>query len=104
MHKKCGSCVIIYMKPKSLRPESVPEEKKTEERKEKKEFALKIGKHLRKIRESKDISQEQLSLKTGYYHTYVNKIESGKYSPSLHTIWRLAHTLDMTLEQFFKGF
>lgn len=73
-------------------------------RKEKKEFASKIGDHLRKIRKSKSISQENLSLKAGYYRTYVGKIEQGKYSPSLHIIWRLSHALGMTLERFFKDF
>lgn len=88
------------MEPKTLTYESTPDHR----RKEKKEFALAIGKHLRKLREAKDISQEQLSVKAGYYHTYVNKIEQGKYSPSLHTIWRLSHTLGLSLEDFFKGF
>ncbi len=81
------------MRPKVLTYESTPEER----RKEKQEFAKAIGKHLRKIREGKEISQEQLSVKAGYYHTYVNKIEQGKYSPSLHTIWRLTHTLGISL-------
>lgn len=88
------------MRPKVLTYESTP----TGRREEKKQFALAIGKHLRKIRESKNISQEQLSVKAGYYHTYVNKIEQGKYSPSLHTIWRLSHSLGMSLEEFLKGF
>ena len=88
------------MKPKNLSNESDSKERL----KEKKEFAVIIGKHLRKVRESKGISQEQLSVRSGYYHTYVNKIEQGKYSPSQHTIWRLAHSLGMSLEQFFKGF
>ena len=88
------------MKPKFLTYESTPAGR----RKEKKEFAALIGKHLRKIRGTKNISQEQLSIKAGYYHTYVNKIEQGNYSPSLHTIWRLSHALGMTLTDFFKGF
>lgn len=67
-------------------------------------FAKRFGEYLRKVRESKNISQEKLSLKAGYYHTYVNKIEQGKYSPSLHTIWRLSHALGMPLTDFFKGF
>ena len=95
-----GSCVIIDMKPQFLTNEATPEKRKEEKQK----FATEIGKHLRKIREEKNISQEQLSIKAGYYHTYVNKIEMGKYSPSLHTIWRLAHTLGLSLEEFFKGF
>jgi len=73
-------------------------------REEKKQFAKKIGKHLREIRKSKNISQENLSLKAGYYRTYVGKIEQGNYSPSLHTIWRLSHSLRMLLTDFFKNF
>ena len=88
------------MKPKTLTYESTPDQR----RKEKREFAVAIGKHLRKLREANGISQEQLSVKAGYYHTYVNKIEQGKYSPSLHTIWRLSYTLGVSLEDFFKGF
>lgn len=70
------------MRPKFLANQDTPKER----REEKKEFAIEIGKHLRKLRENKGISQEQLSNKAGYYHTYVNKIEQGKYSPSTHTI------------------
>lgn len=73
-------------------------------RKEKKEFAKHFGPYLRKIRESKNISQENLSMNAGYYRTYVNKIETGGYSPSLHTVWRLANELGMTLKDFFKDF
>lgn len=99
MHEICGWCVIKLMQPKDLRNQDTP----IQRREEKKDFAIEIGKHLRKVRESKNISQERLSINAGYYHTYVNKIEQGKYSPSLHTIWRLAHALGMNLEQFFKG-
>lgn len=73
-------------------------------RSEKKEFAVKIGKHLRTLRENKKISQEDLSEKAGYYRTYVGKIEQGLYSPSAHTVWRLAHALGMSLSEFFKDF
>lgn len=85
------------MKPRSY-------EKIEQRRKEKVTFAKQLGDHLRKIREAKGVSQETLSLDSGYYHTYVNKIEQGKYSPSMHTIWRLAHTLGYSLQDFFKGF
>ena len=88
------------MKPKSLSYEDSP----IKRREEKKDFGVMIGKHLKKIREAKGISQEQLSNKAGYYHTYVNKIEQGKYSPSLHTIWRLSNALGLSLSDFFKSF
>lgn len=73
-------------------------------RKEKQKFAQKIGEHLNKIRKKAGISQEKLSMDAGYYHTYVNKIEKGRYSPSLHTIWRLSHILGLSLSDFFRGF
>lgn len=87
------------MKPKAL---DIGDAKSR--RSEKKEFAIKIGRHLRKIREGKKISQEDLSEKAGYYRTYVGQIEQGLYSPSAHTIWRLSHALGMSLSEFFKGF
>ncbi len=73
-------------------------------RKEKLLFAYKIGQHLKKIRQEKGVSQEKLSMDAGYYHTYVNKIENGNYSPSMHTIWRLVHALGISLSEFFKNF
>ena len=73
-------------------------------RAEKVEFAKSFGPYLRKMRETKNISQENLSMNAGYYRTYVNKIETGNYSPSLHTVWRLAHALGMSLTDFFKKF
>ncbi len=87
-----------------MKPKDLDGSKPVERRLEKKEFAKKIGAHLKNVREKTDMSQEELSNKAGYYHTYVNKIEKGKYSPSLHTVWRLAHSLGLSLEEFFKGF
>ncbi len=85
-----------------MRPTDI--DKSKERREEKKKFALQIGKHLRKLREDRKISQENLSIKAGYYRTYVGKIEQGQYSPSMHTIWRLSHALGLSLSDFFKNF
>lgn len=73
-------------------------------RKEKHIFAFKLGQHLKNVRTKCGVSQEKLSMDAGYYHTYVNKIENGNYSPSAHTIWRLAHALGLSLKQFFENF
>jgi transcriptional regulator with XRE-family HTH domain len=85
------------MKPKKVFTSRERQEEKTE-------FGKHIGEYLRRAREKRGVTQEDLSMDAGYYRTYVNKIERGKYSPSLHTIWRLADSLDMTLEEFFKEF
>jgi len=74
-----------------------------EKNKEKKDFAVYIGKRLRKVRESKGLSQELLSEKAGYYRTYVGHIENGKHSPSLHTMWRLASAMNISVEELVKG-
>ncbi len=73
-------------------------------RKEKLIFAYKLGQHLKRVRQKHGVSQEKLSLDAGYYHTYVNKIENGHYSPSMHTVWRLVHALSITLSDFFRDF
>ncbi len=85
-----------------MRP--IPVDNAQGRRQEKKDFGFEFGKYLRRIRESKKISQENLSLKAGYYRTYVGKIEQGLYSPSLHTVWRLSDALGMHLTEFFKAF
>lgn len=85
-----------------MKPQEI--EDPSQRRKEKQRFALAIGDHIRKLREKASISQENLSLKAGYYRTYVGKIEQGLYSPSLHTVWRLADALGYDLETFFKDF
>lgn len=74
-----------------------------ERRIEKKEFAKKFGNYLRKIR-GNNISQEELALRAGFSRSYIGKIEQGNYSPSLHTIWRISHALNLKLPQFLKGF
>lgn len=75
-----------------------------ERREEKAKFAQYIGGYLRKVRKSKGLSQEKLSLTAGYSTTFVGKVEQGKYSPSMHAIWRLARTMGLSLSEFFQGF
>lgn len=75
-----------------------------ERKKDKEEFGKYFGAHLRSVREKKGITQEKLSMDAGYYRTYVNKIEKGYYSPSLHTVWRLVRTMGINLSEFFKDF
>lgn len=69
---------------------------------EKQKFAKYIGNKLREVREKTGLSQEQLSEKAGYYRTYVGHIENGKHSPSVHTMWRLAHAMDMDLSELLE--
>ncbi|MGD8373808.1 MAG: helix-turn-helix transcriptional regulator [Candidatus Woesebacteria bacterium] len=65
---------------------------------EKKEFAKLIGQRLHKIRIERNISQEQLSEKAGYYRTFIGHIENSTRSPSMHTIWRIANALGIKIK------
>lgn len=70
---------------------------------EKKEFAKKLGQRIKEVRLAKRLSQEQLAHKAGYYRTYVGHIETAAYSPSVHTVWRLAKAMDIGLGELLKG-
>lgn len=69
---------------------------------EKKEFGRRLGERIRQVRTVKGLSQEELAHAAGYYRTYVGHIETATYSPSTHTIWRLARAMDMDLGELLK--
>lgn len=69
---------------------------------DKKAFSVKLGKAIRKVRERKHLSQEQLADKAGYYRTYIGHIETATYSPSTYTLWRIAKALDIDISDLLK--
>jgi transcriptional regulator with XRE-family HTH domain len=52
-----------------------------------------FGSAIRRERESKGISQERLAQLAGLDRTYVQRLEHGKYSPTLETVSQLAGAL-----------
>jgi transcriptional regulator with XRE-family HTH domain len=74
-----------------------------EKSKEKKEFAKRLANRVKELRLSKKLTQEELAHRAGYYRTYVGHIETATYSPSAHTIWRLAKAMDIDPGEFLKG-
>ncbi len=58
-----------------------------------------FGKHLKKIRESKKISQEKLGLAADSYQSTVIRIEQGKANPKLITLIAFAKALDIELKE-----
>ncbi len=63
-----------------------------------------LGDRLRELRDNAGISQEQLANEIGLDRTYISGIERGKRNPSIQSLYRIAKGLDVTLEDFFKGF
>lgn len=54
-----------------------------------------FGKILKKERNNKSLSQEELAYLSDLDRTYISLLERGKRQPSLKTIFMLASTLDI---------
>jgi len=69
-----------------------------------KEFTEKVAFHIRKLRKERKVSQEDLAFNSGLNPAYISHLERGVYSPTFFVIWKIARALDMTLDDFLKGF
>ena len=54
-----------------------------------------FGKTLKSRRQSINLSQEQLGLKSGLSRAFISDLEMGKKDPSLFTVFKLAHALSL---------
>ncbi|AON53142.1 helix-turn-helix domain-containing protein [Herbaspirillum seropedicae] len=66
------------------------------------DVASAAGKVLRQLRKEADLTQEKLSFKAAIQRNYVSEIELGQKQPSLHTIFKVAHALDVTPQYFVE--
>ncbi len=63
----------------------------------------KLGANLRREREAKGMSQEQLALEAGVHRTQPGAIENGRREPRASTIVKLARGLGIPPGQLFDG-
>ncbi len=61
-----------------------------------------FGKHVRNIRESKKISQEELNFKAELSKNMVGLIERGEVNPTLSTLINLSEGLDIPLKSLME--
>lgn len=85
-------------------PKYKPSLSKSEQDKLRKQFTRKLALHLRKVREEKGLTQEDLAFKAGVNTAYYSHLERGVYNPTMFVIWRLAQALELDLEKFMTGF
>lgn len=52
-----------------------------------------FGEELRKIREEKGFSQEQLGFASDYHRTYISQLERGEKNTSLKAVFRISNAL-----------
>jgi transcriptional regulator with XRE-family HTH domain len=61
-----------------------------------------FGRRIRFLRTQENLSQEQLSYKTGFHRTYIGMIERGERNISLTNIAVFAKAFDLTLDELLK--
>ncbi|HEY3048272.1 MAG TPA: helix-turn-helix transcriptional regulator [Polaromonas sp.] len=54
-----------------------------------------LGLALRSLRLAAGLSQEQLGLESGVQRNFISLIETGQNQPTITTIFKLAHALDL---------
>lgn len=81
-----------------------PSLSKTEQDKLRKQFTRRLALHLRKVREDKGLTQEDVAFKAGVNTAYYGHLERGVYSPTMFVIWRISQALGITIEEFMFEF
>ncbi|NVN94631.1 MAG: helix-turn-helix transcriptional regulator [Bacteroidetes bacterium] len=67
----------------------------------KKEILLLFGEKVRKLRNEKNLSQEQLSFKAELHRTYIGMIERAEKNITLVNIEKIAKALDVEIKDLF---
>ena len=60
-----------------------------------------IGERLRTLRKEKKLSQAEIKKRTGLLPSYLSRVENGHTVPSVETLEKWAHALEMPLYQLF---
>ena len=63
---------------------------------------VEIGRRLRELRESRNLSQGDLEVRTGLLRCYTSRVENGHTVPSVETIAKYANALGIPLFSFFS--
>ena len=64
---------------------------------------MKIGTTIRSYRLQKGLSQGDIEKKTGLLRCYLSRVENGHTVPSLDTLAKIAHALDLPIAHFFAS-
>jgi len=69
----------------------------------KNEFTAEVGKRIKKWREKRNVSQEELADRAGLYRTYVGHLENARYSPSAYILYTISRVLKVDISEFFPS-
>ncbi len=65
-------------------------------------IAIKLGDKIRKLREAKKLTQEDLAYHASLDFSYINQIENGKRNPTLNVLEQIAKALHISLKELFS--
>lgn len=65
------------------------------------DFLKQVGDNIRRIREEKGISQQELSYRTEISRNQIGRIERGEINTGLSTIYEIAKGLEVEVKEFF---
>lgn len=80
---------------------SVEKKGRTNDMKSKAEVCSYFGKRVRAIRSKRKFTQKDLADKVGVHLSFLGDIERGKKGCSIDVAYRIAHSLNVNISQFF---
>ena len=63
---------------------------------------VKIGKQIKKLRDLKGISQQDLAAKCNFEKSNMSRLEAGKVNPTLSTLEKVATALEINIIELFN--
>ncbi|MBI4566213.1 MAG: helix-turn-helix transcriptional regulator [Planctomycetes bacterium] len=64
-------------------------------------FLQHVGRRIRELRKARHWTQEELAHRAGISRTYMGTVELGAKEPSLRTLFRVAHAMEVALVELF---
>ena len=58
-----------------------------------KQVLEKFGEKMQKVRQSTEVTQEELATRLGMHRTYIGLIERGERNPTIRTLYKIAKAL-----------
>jgi len=63
---------------------------------------IKLGEKIKKIRISKNMTQNELAMECDFEIASLSRIESGHSNPTIRTLFKISKALDIPMEELFK--
>ena len=64
---------------------------------------VRLGKNLRKAREARGWSQEEMAFRCGVHRTYIGGVERAEYNVTILTLRKFTRTLGISLHDAMRG-